>query len=216
MTFTGPARSGALCWVAAAPVFLIANVVAGLGWRDPGFSWRTNNISDLGNVTCGVWDTTRPRYVCSPWHGAMNTAMVVTALLLLAVFVLTWRAAGRAGAVRAGQVLMLLWAVGLALVGLFPADTHENMHFLAAVLIFGPGNLGMVVAGFARRGTFLARVRFLSLGLGLLGLAGSVLFLAQQDLGLGLGGMERVAVFALPVWAGAAGVLALTAREPGR
>jgi hypothetical protein len=19
-------------------------------------------------VTCGVWDTSRPRYVCSPWH----------------------------------------------------------------------------------------------------------------------------------------------------
>jgi hypothetical membrane protein len=194
-------KRGALCWVAAAPIFLTVNAVVGQAWEHPRFSWTTNNISDLGNVTCGVWDTTRPRYVCSPWHTAMNSAMVLTALLLLAGLVLTWRALGDGPAIRVGQGMMLLWPVGLGLAGFFPADTHENLHFLAALLIFGPGNAGLAVAGFARRENLLGRLRFVTLGLGLLALAGSVLFLAQQGLGIGLGGMERVAVFAFPVWA---------------
>src|SRR3954470_15969991 len=118
---------GALCWAAAAPLFLAANVVVGLAWDDPPFSWATNNISDLGNVTCGVWDTTRPRYVCSPWHDAMNVALVLTAVLLLAGLMLTWRACGDGRAVRTGQGLLVLWTAGLALAGLFPADAHENL-----------------------------------------------------------------------------------------
>ena len=209
------ARAGALCWLVAAPFFLLANLVVGLAWHHPQFSWATDNISDLGNVTCGVWDTTRPRYVCSPWHDAMNLAFALTALLLLAGFVLTRHALGDGRAIRLGRRLMLLWCAGLAMAGLFPADTHENLHFLAALLIFIPGNAGLVIAGLARRGTLLGRLRLITLGFGGLGLAGSVLFLTQQGLGLGLGGMERVAGFALPIWACCAGVhLSIVARRP--
>ncbi|GAA2590958.1 hypothetical protein GCM10010435_82090 [Winogradskya consettensis] len=201
MSSSVSAKWGALFWVAAAPVFLAANIVVGLVWERPGFNWTTNNISDLGNVTCGIWDTTRPRYVCSPWHNAMNGAMVLTALLLLAGFVLTWRACGEGRAIHTGQSMMLLWAVGLGLAGLFPADAHENLHFLAALLIFGLGNVGLLIAGFARRDTCLGRSRFVTLGLGLLGVAGTTLFFAQKGPVIGVGGMERVAAFALPLWA---------------
>lgn len=212
MSTATKATWGALCWVAAAPIFLIANVVVGLAWAPPGFSWATNNISDLGNVTCGVWDTTRPRYVCSPWHTVMNAAFVLTALLLLAGLALTWRALGNGRAVRAGQGMMLLWPIGLGLAGFFPADTHENLHFLAAVLIFGPGNAGLVVAGFARRHTQLASLRPITLAAGLLAVAGSVLFLAQQGPGIGLGGMERVAAFIFPAWTFTVAMHTLTTR----
>ena len=200
MSTATKATWGALCWAAAAPVFLIANVVVGLAWAPPGFSWATNNISDLGNVTCGIWDTTRPRYVCSPWHTTMNIAFVLTALLLLAGLLLTWRTLGAGRALRAGRGMMLLWPVGLALAGLFPADTHENLHFLAAMLIFGPANAGLVVAGFAHRDTPMGRLRPITLAAGLLAVAGSVLFLAQQGLGIGLGAMERVAALPFLAW----------------
>jgi hypothetical membrane protein len=192
---------GALCWVAAAPFFLAANITVGLAWHNPAFSWRTNNISDLGNVTCGIWDTTRPRYVCSPWHDAMNVALVLTALLLLAGLVLTWRAWGDGRLLRVGQSLMVCWVIGLGLAGAFPADTQENLHFLAAVLIFGPGNLGLLLTGFARTG----RLRAVTLGLGILAVTGSVLFIAQQGPVIGLGGMERVAAFPFLIRAGWAG-----------
>ncbi|MDI6105409.1 DUF998 domain-containing protein [Actinoplanes sp. NEAU-A12] len=200
-------RAGALCWVAVAPLFLAANVIVGLAWDDPAFSWATNNISDLGNVTCGVWDTTRPRYVCSPWHSAMNAAFLLTAALLMAGLVLTWRTWVPGRAARWGRGLMLLGAAGLGLAGAFPADSNENLHLLGAVLVFGCANAGLVAAGCARNGTLPARLRPATLALGALGLAGSVLFIAQQGMGLGVGGMERVAVFPLPVWATCAGLL---------
>jgi hypothetical membrane protein len=43
-------------------------------------------------------------------------------------------------------------------------------------------------------------MRGASLALGLTGLAGAALFLAQVDLGFGVGGMERIAVFPLLIW----------------
>src|SRR5690349_9483282 len=114
-------KLGALCLIVAAPVFLAANVIIGLGWHHPPYSWATDNISDLGNVTCGIWDTTRPRPVCSPWHAGFNTAALVTAALLAAGIILTWHALGRRLVVRTTQTLVLLAAAGYALAGAYPA-----------------------------------------------------------------------------------------------
>jgi hypothetical membrane protein len=187
------------------PVFLIANLVAGWGWEDPAFSWATNNISDLGNVSCGTWDTTRPRYVCSPWHRPFNASMLAVAALLALGTVLTWRKLGHGGAVRTAQVLTLAGALGFGLAAAFPADVDENMHFLAVLLIFFGANAAIVTAGFARSDTPLGGMRRTSLALGALALTGTVLFLAQVDVGIGIGGMERVPVFTPLVWAAFAG-----------
>ncbi|MFI7523737.1 DUF998 domain-containing protein [Micromonospora globbae] len=209
MDLSRPARVGALCWLAAAPLFLVANVVTGLGWRQPSYSWVAHNISDLGNVECGIWDSTRPRYVCSPWHPLMNATFLVTALLLVAGLVLAWRALGRGVVVRVAQSMLLLAGVGYALAGAYPADVDENRHFLAALLIMGVGNIGLPLAGLAPRTTVLGRLRILTLAAGLTALVGSVLFFAQQEVGIGLGGMERVAVFPFPVWACCLGAILL-------
>ena len=219
MLLTRPAILGALCWLVAGPLFLAANVMASLGWRDPRFSWATNNISDLGNVHCGVWDTTRPRYVCSPWHGPMNAAVILTGILLAAGILLGWRtvpraarsvtgsAGGSAVAARAAMVLLLLAATGYGLAGAFPADVDENQHFLGALLVLVVGNVGLLVAAFATRG----RARAWTLVAAGVAIAGAVLFFDQQSLGIGLGAMERLAVFPLPVWACCTGTGLLTA-----
>jgi len=220
MLLTRPAILGALCWLVAGPLFLAANVMASLGWRDPRFSWATNNISDLGNVHCGVWDTTRPRYVCSPWHGPMNAAVILTGILLAAGILLAWRAAARAArsagagsaggsavAARAAMVLLLFASVGYGLAGAFPADVDENPHFLGALLVLVVGNVGLLVAAFATRG----RARAWTLVAAGVAIAGAVLFFDQQSLGIGLGAMERLAVFPLPVWACCTGTGLLTA-----
>ncbi|MEU3458194.1 DUF998 domain-containing protein [Micromonospora sp. NPDC006766] len=207
-------RLGAGSWLLAAPLFLAANVITGLAWRHPRFSWATNNISDLGNVTCGGWDTTRPREVCSPWHAVMNTAMITTGVLLALGVLFTWSALGRGAATTATRLLTLASAGGYALAGAYPADVDENPHFLAALLIFVLGNVGMVVAALARRSPVLGSMRAGSLALGLTGLAGTALFLAQVDLGFGIGGMERVAVFPLLAWTVLVAVRLL--REAGR
>jgi hypothetical membrane protein len=193
-------RLGAHSWLLAAPLFLAANVITGLAWRHPPFSWATNNISDLGNVTCGMWDTTRPREVCSPWHVVMNSAMIGTGVLLALGIMLTWPVLGRGVSTRAAQLLTLAGAGGYILIGAYPADVNENNHFLAALLIFVLGNVGMLVASLARRSPVLGPMRGASLALALTGLAGTALFWDQVDLGFGVGGMERVAVFPLLIW----------------
>ncbi|SBT40502.1 DUF998 domain-containing protein [Micromonospora auratinigra] len=191
-------RIGAGCWLLAAPLFLTANLIVGLAWRRPPFSWATHNISDLGNVTCGIWDTTRPRPVCSPWHEAMNVAFVATGVLLALGVALTWSALGRATVVK---VCVLAAALGYVLAGAYPADVDENRHFLAALLIFVPGNAGLLAAALARRSAALRPLRPVSLAAGLTGVTGVVLFWAQADPGLGVGGLERVAVLPLLLWA---------------
>ncbi|MET8349518.1 MULTISPECIES: DUF998 domain-containing protein [unclassified Micromonospora] len=213
MNLNRTTRVGALCWVAAVPIFLAANLVTGLRWRHPSYSWATHNISDLGNVHCGIWDSSRPRYVCSPWHPLMNTATLATAVLLAAGLLLTGRILGRGGVVRSAQTLLLLATGGYALAAVYPADVDENRHVLGAVLIMGVGNLGLLLAGLAPGTTMLGRWRRLTLTAGLTALVGTVLFFAQQGLGIGVGGMERVAVLPFPLWACCLGVL--LAEPPG-
>ncbi|MFI6273353.1 DUF998 domain-containing protein [Micromonospora zamorensis] len=207
MNLNPTGRVGALCWAAAAPIFLVVSLVTGLRWRNPTYSWALHNISDLGNVHCGIWDTTRPRYVCSPWHPLMNAAMLTTGVLLAAGLLLTWRLLGRGGVVRSAQTLLLLATGGYALAALYPADVDENLHVLGAFLIMGLGNVGLLLAGFAPGTTTLGRWRLLTLTAGLIALVGTVLFFAQQGVGIGVGGMERVAVLPFPLWACCLGVL---------
>lgn len=209
-------RLGAACWLLATPLFLVANIVIGLAWQDPPFSWAVHNISDLGNVTCGVWDIDRPRAVCSPWHTAMNGALIATGVLLALGVLLTWMRLGPGGTARTAQVLLLAAAAGFALAGLYPADMDENRHVLGAFLIFLLGNCAPLVASLARRSPVLGTVRWLSLAVGVTGLGGSVLFLTQVDLGFGVGGMERVAVFPLLVWTVLLGLRAGSAHERAR
>ena len=144
-------RLGAYGWLLATPLFLAANVVTALAWRRPSFSWATNNISDLGNVTCGRWDTTRPREVCSPWHVAMNSAMIATGRCSRWGSCSPGRRSAAVPRPEPAQVLTLAGAGGYILAGAYPADVNENHHFLAALLIFVLANVGMLVAALARR-----------------------------------------------------------------
>ncbi|MEH0937452.1 DUF998 domain-containing protein [Micromonospora psammae] len=200
-------RWGARCQLLAGPLFLAANLAAARAWHRPPYSWAVHNISDLGNVTCGRWDTGRPREVCSPWHPLFNGGAVAAGVLLALGVLLTWSALGRGPVVRAAQCATLAAAAGYVLVGVHPADVDENAHVLGAVLIFIPGNLGILVAVLARRATVLGSARRLSLVLGLAGVVGTLLFLTRVDLGFGVGGMERVAVFPLLVWQAALALL---------
>jgi len=193
-------RVGGYAWVLAAFLFLAANAVVGLAWQHPRFSWTVNNISDLGNVTCGTWDSTRPREVCSPWHVAMNGAMIATGVLLVVGVLLSWTALGRGLATRVAQLLTLAGAGGYIMAGAHPADVDEDQHFLAGLLIFVLGNVGLLVASLARRGTTLGDLSGFSCLLGVAGLGGTALFFVQVDLGFGVGGMQRVAVYPLLIW----------------
>jgi hypothetical membrane protein len=192
-------RIGGMVWMLSVQ-FFVAQVVVQSAWTTP-FSIARNYISDLGNTTCGLYPRGAGRYVCSPWHAGMNASFVLQGLSIAAGMVLV-RAAFPAGiARRAGSVLLVSAGLGNVAVGLFPEDVNILGHELGAAVFLVLGNAGMIALGVAlgrsRRHPALASYSLLS---GAVGEASTWLFISGHDLGLGVGGMERLAAYALPLW----------------
>jgi hypothetical membrane protein len=190
-------RFGAAAFILGPAQFLLANVIVQLGWRTP-YSWADNNISDLGNVTCQLWGDD-PTYVCSPLHLVMNTSAVVNGVLIIAGILLTgvlWRSDWRT---QIARVLLVGAAGGFVLAGLFPADVNLNLHVLGAFLIMGVGNLGLLLAGLADRGSPLATLRVLTVSVVAVALVATWLHFSRSG-PFGVGGSERFALFALQLW----------------
>ena len=185
-------RIGAICWLLAAAALLGAQLVAQTGWHGT-YSWANNNISDLGNVTCGPWGDNH-RYVCSPLHAWLNASMILYGALLAS------------GAFLLRLTPLVAAAAGWIIAGVVPADVNENLHVLGAVLIIAAGNGGLILV---LRSRLPSPLRMSAVVAGSSGLVAMVLFLSGHYLGLGMGGMERVAAFALPVWTIAAALHAL-------
>ncbi|MEJ3658810.1 DUF998 domain-containing protein [Actinomycetes bacterium KLBMP 9759] len=188
-------RIGAIVWIIGAAQFFLLHVIVERAWARP-YSWLHNNISDLGNVTCA----TPPdgRYICSPLHDWMNASFVAGGICILLGAALTAAivAVGKRGNV--GAALLAITGAAWVLVGVFPADVDENLHVLGAVIIFGCGNAGLVLLGLARSALGVARP--VAVVLGIAGFVAAFLHFGGVYLGLGMGGMERVTAFALPLW----------------
>ncbi len=194
------AKVGGLAWLAAAILFFGGHLLVQSAWHHPAYSWSSNNISDLGQVTCAL-TTEHVRYVCSPLHDIFNLSVIAGGLLIIAGIALShvlWRRTFRAWAAR---ILLAMAALGWMLAGKYPFDVDENLHILGALLILIFGNIGLLFASaglqkisqfaVARRSAFIA---------GTIGLIAGFLHFGGQYLGLGMGGMERIAVFPLPLW----------------
>jgi hypothetical membrane protein len=204
-------RIGALAWVLAIQFFVAQGVVQS-AWTTP-FSLAENYISDLGNTTCGPSEVGRNvLYVCSPWHAWMNASFVLLGITILAGAVLTRRAFPPGWAREVGLALVAISGPAVVLVGLYPEDLNLPYHKLGAGVQFILGNLGMAVlgAGMLRRRTKLG---VFSIVAGVVGLSATALFVAEVFLGIGIGGMERVAAYPLSVWQIVAGVALLTDRR---
>ena len=201
-------RIGYAAWVAGVVQFFVVHVIVESAWTRP-YSWARNNISDLGNVHCAMQSDPEHRYICSPEHGLMNASFITLGTLLF-VGVFFTRAVWRRGATAlVARGLLACVGVGFVLVGLAPADVHENQHALGALLVMAMGNIGLVLAGLSLADDVPGLLRWATSLLGVAALTAFGLFCSQRYLGLGMGGMERVAAFPLLVWALAAGVRGL-------
>ena len=102
-------------------------------------------------------------------------------------------------------MLLALAGAGNLAVGFFPEDVNIMYHRLGAAAHFILGNLGMVALGIAlgRRRPALAVYSIVS---GLLGLLATTLFISEHYLSMGIGGMERLAAYPLPLWLIVAGI----------
>ncbi|MEV8063736.1 DUF998 domain-containing protein [Streptomyces antimycoticus] len=186
-------------------------------WARP-YSWARNNISDLGNAHCALQSDPEPRYVCSPEHAAMNASFIALGTLLVVGIALTGALWRRGSASTVTRFLLAGAGVGFVLAGLAPADVHENQHVLGALLIMGTGNIGLLLAGARLAENVSGPLRRLTTLLGITALTAFGLFLSGHYLGLGMGGMERVAAFPLLAWAlvvSSRGLLPQKTRTPG-
>ncbi|MCI4373774.1 MAG: DUF998 domain-containing protein [Thermoplasmata archaeon] len=198
-------RHGAILLMVASVQFLIANIVTQIGYGPPSYSLSGNFISDLGAVHCGVFGGSGSyvgHYACSPWHDVFNASAVVMGLLLiLAVpLILTAFPARRSRTIGLG--LFALAGFGAIGVGLAPEDVNITVHSLSATIAFAFGALSLLVLGFAMlRDTRWDGFRAFTLLCGLVGLVALILFLEKAYLGLGVGGMERLIVAPILLWA---------------
>ncbi len=208
-------RIGYSAWTAGVVQFFAIHGIAESAWARP-YSWARNNISDLGNAHCALQPDPEPRYVCSPEHGLMNASFVILGVLLVVGVALTggvlWRSSGAAVAAR---LLLASAGMGFVLAGLAPADVNENQHLLGALFIMAAGNIGLVIAGVGLTEGVPAPLRWGTSLLGVASITAFGLFLSHHYLGLGMGGMERVAAFPLLFWALAVSVRGLI-RRAGR
>ncbi|MFH8983486.1 DUF998 domain-containing protein [Streptomyces varsoviensis] len=195
--------------------FFVTHWIVESAWARP-YSWAQNNISDLGNAHCALQPEPEPRYICSPEHGLMNVSFVALGVLFVVGAALTggvlWRR-GRAAAVA--RLLLAGAGVGFVLAGLAPADANENQHLLGALFIMAAGNIGLGVAGFSLAEHVPTPLRWGTSLLGVTALTAFGLFLSHHYLGLGMGGMERVAALPLLFWTLAVGTCGLI-RRAGR
>lgn len=186
--FIGPAF-----WIATIHYFVV-QIIAAAYWTTP-FSLKDNVISDLGNTACGMY---AGRYVCSPLHQWMNASFIILGLLMVLGSILIYYGFRK----HLGTVItfqLMGWAgIGAVMVGLFAENTVPALHFVGALFALLLGNLAILLFGFVLglHGWF----RVYTIATGIVTLTALGLYFLQIYLGLGPGGMERLAAYPQTLW----------------
>ncbi|NHU47438.1 DUF998 domain-containing protein [Rhodococcus sp. A14] len=200
-------RVGATAWVLIALYFL-AEVVTARAWPRS-YEVRTNSVSNLGVTGCdGSAAQAAAARLCSPLHTVINSAFVLTGVLILAgaVGLREFLPPGRLR--RAALTLLGLAAVSAALTGVVPINVDAHLHQLVATPTFVARNAAMIVIAIA----LYPRWRIFALWTGLCCLAGVVGMAAILLPGEPFGITERLALYPFTVWVVTAGVAALRTR----
>jgi len=196
-------RHGAIVWIVAVVEFLVGMIITQIGYGSS-YSLTQNYISDLGAVNCGPLSG---REVCSPWHLVFNISIVVFGLLILLGTILLRTGFPPRSTRTVGLALLVIASVGAIGVGLSPEDVNITVHSLSAATAFVAGNLALIVLGFAMfRDTRWDGFRAYSILSGLIGLVAFFLFVAKVYGPLGVGGMERLIVAPVLLWALVCGI----------
>jgi hypothetical protein len=153
---------GAWAVLSVVQYFVAETAVIGAWAGTEPYSRRTGLISDLGAVTCGIYED---RSVCSPLHLLMNASFVVQGLgMLLGALLLgsaLLRIAARPGvrvaashtgetpwfAAVGARVLTGTAGTGTAIVGLVPEDLGSGWHYAGAVMYFSAGAFALLLLG---------------------------------------------------------------------
>ena len=174
MKFTPRNAAGAFLFVGAAQ-FLVAMVVAEALY--PGYSISGNWISDLG---------------VGPTAALFNSSVSIFGILAVVGSYFLFRTSKD----RLLPALLALSGLGAVGVGMFP-ETTGMPHIAAATLAFIFGALA-AIAAYRVEGPPLS---YFSVILGIFSLIAMVLMCTHSYLGIGFGGMERIVVYPILLWA---------------
>lgn len=209
-----PSRIGALLWLGCLQ-FFVCEQLARLGWVGH-YSLRFLYISDLGTVGCAL--------TCSHFHALMNASFATQGVLIAGGALLLRRSLLPGLSGGSACALLLLSALGVAALAYAPSDVDANLHISAARLHLACGALGMLCAAFSLRRnrarlpawTALAAQAFLACG-ALAALGDFLLvFGGPAQATLGIGTVERLAAYPLPLCLAFTGALALRAEKRPR
>jgi hypothetical membrane protein len=198
-------RHGAVLWIVGVVEFIAGMGITQAGYTGTSYSLTGNYISDLGAAHCGVYHSTI--YVCSPWHDVFNVSIILLGLLLI-VGALLLRTAFRGRGVRTlGLTILIISGIGAIGVGLSPEDVNLTVHSASALTAFLGANLALLLLAVAMfRDTRWDGYRTFTMLMGVVGLIALALFVAGTYGPLGVGGMERLIVAPVLLWAFVAGV----------
>jgi hypothetical membrane protein len=215
--------TGGSLWALAALQYAVTHVVAASAWTVPRYDWLHNGTSNLANTQCGFFaaPNASPTYVCSPLHDVVNASFVLTGVLVIVGALLLRRFWPTGWLTDAAMVLWILLGFGKILIGFAPENTNIGLHLMGSLNV-PLGSVAILLLGLliSRTDRWLGVA---GLVLGLLGLAGTVLSTVGEYagpafyLGLGPGGMDRVAAYPAILWLLMAGTATIVRTvRPGR
>lgn len=202
--------AGAIAWIAKLE-FFAAEYIAAAAW--PGYSFRDNTISLLGTHSCEPAPSApllsdAGIAMCSPRYWALNGGLILAGILTIVGALLTRGAWPPTRTVSIALGLIVIAGIGTIGVGVWPVDGNEFLHIASTLTTFVPGSVGVVLLGatvIPQHWWFgIVTVLFGAVSLGALALFGGHIYL-----GLGHGGMERVAGYASTLWYVVAGAFVL-------
>jgi hypothetical membrane protein len=154
----------------------------------PHYSTSQNYISDLG-ATCRLSSDTCT--IVQPSSIIFNASTIVFGLLVCISGFYLQRAFGH----KIFSIMILLAGLGAIGVGLFP-ETTGMIHLAVAFVTFIFMGLGAILS----YRIVHSPLNYISVILGALSLVNLIIFTTGNNLGLGVGGMERMIVYPVFVW----------------
>jgi len=196
-------KTGPIIWLFSFQFMLVEYLIS---WTTAyPYSYFDNYISDLGSAYCADLTsgfTDAVHRVCSPLHNWMNLSFVVQGVLLAVGAVYMRKRFPAMKPIRFSLLLLMAAGVGFVAAGLAPNDVNLPVHYAGAVLALFGGGIGITLIGATllgqeSNGTVFA---LLTIASGVLSLGGTILLSSGITLGLGVGGMERVAAYPVELW----------------
>ena len=184
MGLSDASKAGAALFVGAVE-FGIGLVLSEIYY--PGYNVSTNYISDLG-ATCPTQQTC---VIVQPTATIYNTSVGLFGVLILFFGYFLWRSYR----LKPATAVIFLTGIGALGVGIFP-ETAGILHPIFSLIAFLFAGLTALVTARLQKKPML----YFSIILGLMTLAALVLYVGDEYLGLGPGGMERMVVYPVLLW----------------